>query len=894
MKAKIFTLIIVIMASAGIVHASIFNEQSSTANKTIVVPVGDNLLKNSSFEEYSINTLFGTPVPEFNEWSVTGLFSTMVEENDKLDGDVSLHINPTIAGFLDQSVLLTDESYTAGTNFQLKVNFKVLNLPDEGYVSLDCCWEPAAGGDSEAMKAHEVDSLQRIIATNANSDWQSVTVITSKPEHSAIFHVRIKMSRNASVLFDDFSLVEIESQNPQIDVTPTNLPDFDTIVGQQVRQSIRIKSQNCTDFVYLKVEHKQGAAFTIDKVMVAMNFESDVEINFSPKEAGEFQSILTIYSQINEFNPIVITLNGKAEERSPHNIDWQINFNFAESTPLTYLNENFDNISHNETLVLDGWQNVAALDQRPWWGFDEAKTIPGRGNGKYAKATAYQYGKDSSAMWESWLVTPALDYKNAKNKVFSFSVMGEYLPTEKNEAKLEVYYIDHNKVDFQNITELFDIPIVADDGMKWRTFYLDLTPYSEMKADIFHIGFHFEGPNGEAGYVVYYIDSVSWGVAEKPASVYYILSAQTDNQEMGRVTGGGVYKENTPVSLHAIPNNGYHFVQWNDGIQNNPRTVELTQNTTFTAYFAIDTTGTCGKDYALRWAYNPSSKTLTISGNGSFDEHMECGIEAKQNMINLVINEGVTAIGANAFSGCANLATVQLPASLKTIGERAFYNCLDLTAIYNYRPNPCLIETNTFEKVNTFDCTLYVLADSENKYSSEASGWKIFYEIKTIGASETTTTGNEVTVNPNDNTVTLTWPTNDNAETYTIEITKDGVVFCTLIFNANGQLTGIAFAPSRKGEAQAPAAAMTASGMQFTVTGLNSGTKYAYSLTAKDAADQDIVSYTGDFTTTGVATSIDSPSLQGRSGEASKLLRDGQLLILHGNKIYTATGLEVK
>ena len=38
---------------------------------------------------------------------------------------------------------------------------------------------------------------------------------------------------------------------------------------------------------------------------------------------------------------------------------------------------------------------------------------------------------------------------------------------------------------------------------------------------------------------------------------------------------------------------------------------------------------------------------------------------------------------------------------------------------------------------------------------------------------------------------------------------------------------------------------------------------------------------------------IDSPSLQGRSGEASKFIKDGQLFILRGNKTYTLQGQEV-
>ena len=158
-------------------------------------------------------------------------------------------------------------------------------------------------------------------------------------------------------------------------------------------------------------------------------------------------------------------------------------------------------------------------------------------------------------------------------------------------------------------------------------------------------------------------------------------------------------------------------------------------------------------------------------------------------------------------------------------------------------------------------------------------------------------TTNNVTVEPQDNAATITWPTSENAATYTIEITKDGEVFCTLIFNGNGQLTGIAFAPSRDGQAHAPAAIMTANGLQFTVTGLNSNTQYGYNLTAKDANDQTVATYSGSFTTTseGIATGVEeiSSSLQG--GDRGRLvLRDGQVLILRNGKTYTMQGQEVK
>ncbi len=139
--------------------------------------------------------------------------------------------------------------------------------------------------------------------------------------------------------------------------------------------------------------------------------------------------------------------------------------------------------------------------------------------------------------------------------------------------------------------------------------------------------------------------------------------------------------------------------------------------------------------------------------------------------------------------------------------------------------------------------------------------------------------------------------TSNNAASYTIQITKDGVLFCTLTFNANGQLTGIAFASSRDGQAHAPQAIMTANGLQFTVTGLDSNTQYGYNLTAKDANDQTIATYSGEFTTTseGIATGIEETSSSLQGGDRGRLiLHNGQIFILRGEKVYTLQGQEVK
>ena len=367
----------------------------------------------------------------------------------------------------------------------------------------------------------------------------------------------------------------------------------------------------------------------------------------------------------------------------------------------------------------------------------------------------------------------------------------------------------------------------------------------------------------------------------------------TKNAEHGTISGNSSAEYLDFVTLTVTSDYGYHFTQWSDGLKDNPRIFQITKDTTFTAEFAYDRVGTCGKDLALVWSYDPTNKVLTIGNAGSFTENMKFGVEAPNEMEELVIGNSVTAIGANAFAGISSLKKVSIGESVKTIGEQAFYNCVNLETIFNYRPTPTNTYSNAFDGVDKFECVLYVLPSSIDMYKN-ASVWRDFYYTYAIGAEETTVTTNDVTVEPQSNAATVTWPTSENAASYTIQITKDGVVFCTLIFNGNGQLTGIAFAPSRDGQVHAPAAIMTANGLQFTVTGLNSNTQYGYNLTAKDANDQTVATYSGEFTTTGEGTATGLEDVQGNNVQCTKIVHNGQIFILRGEKIYTLQGQEVK
>ncbi len=67
------------------------------------------------------------------------------------------------------------------------------------------------------------------------------------------------------------------------------------------------------------------------------------------------------------------------------------------------------------------------------------------------------------------------------------------------------------------------------------------------------------------------------------------IKTTVNNSAWGKVTGAGFYNENDEATLTATANSGYRFVKWSDEVTDNPRTVVVTQDSTFTAIFEANT-----------------------------------------------------------------------------------------------------------------------------------------------------------------------------------------------------------------------------------------------------------------------------------------------------------------
>ena len=134
-------------------------------------------------------------------------------------------------------------------------------------------------------------------------------------------------------------------------------------------------------------------------------------------------------------------------------------------------------------------------------------------------------------------------------------------------------------------------------------------------------GYHFlkwnDGNTSNPRYMAAICDTSFTAIFVSNVSTITVTNA---NPEWGNVGGSGVYYYQNLVSLTATPNYGYHFSQWNDGNTQNPRTIVINQDSTFTAYFAVNT-------YSIVATSN-STTMGSVSGGGTYTYLHEMSLTA--------------------------------------------------------------------------------------------------------------------------------------------------------------------------------------------------------------------------------------------------------------------------
>jgi len=155
----------------------------------------------------------------------------------------------------------------------------------------------------------------------------------------------------------------------------------------------------------------------------------------------------------------------------------------------------------------------------------------------------------------------------------------------------------------------------------------------------------------------------------------------------------------------------------------------------------------------VTWSLNPTNDTLTISGSGAmadYDWGTSPWYSNSATITTVIIDNGVTTIGNNAFGACSSLTSVSIPNTVTTIGDwafgycssltsvripnsvttienYAFYYCYSLAHIYSARSIPPAADNSTFYDANTAVCIVHV--PTSKVLYEVADGWKEFVNI---------------------------------------------------------------------------------------------------------------------------------------------------------------------
>ncbi|MBR2368816.1 MAG: leucine-rich repeat domain-containing protein [Paludibacteraceae bacterium] len=291
---------------------------------------------------------------------------------------------------------------------------------------------------------------------------------------------------------------------------------------------------------------------------------------------------------------------------------------------------------------------------------------------------------------------------------------------------------------------------------------------------------------------------------------------------------------------------------------------------------------------ALAFVYSPSLESVKLSSSLKMIPHF--AFEECASLKSVTIPEGVEKIGEGAFAYCDALTSVIIPSTVTKIASEAFtIETENLRNVYCYATTPPAYWVPYYEEeeedgwsdgdegyiFTNFNANLHVPASALEDYKFHPM-YQDFKYIMAMGVVTEPTT--DVTIKPSDDNALFTWPVVDKAVSYTLEITFEGELFCTLDFNAYGQLTALNFKRS--------ADATPAAGFQFTVTGLEGNTEYGYTLEAKDSENKVLDTYTGTFTT-GTPTAVEEVS------DASISVSDGTISCDADFSIYNTVGQNV-
>lgn len=414
------------------------------------------------------------------------------------------------------------------------------------------------------------------VTTLSAGSSETDVVITYQPDAVGKHSARVFIDCPAAPLLSQsitLSAYALDPANPSsIQASPVPLEAFVAKVGETHEQTLTVTTVNLPDYAYVRLA--EPGAFRLSTGMLLKQAETPVTVTFAPIEEGQYSNEIIISSL--GMADIRIPLTGTATGSMAEGDKEGDSLPLDDSAPLTIMQQHFDTVEKNKPLALEGWKNIAEVGNRAWWGYEFGDTDASQGE-KTAKVTAYDSfvneGDETPA--QMMLVTPALDFKNAASRMFTFRVRGDYLRNEQPD-RLELCYIDLAEGNmYVAPVEGFQMPCTQDESGEWFEYHIDLE--GQQLADKFFMGFRFTCERGRASSATYYIDDVTYGRTDIPLmrlstpslafeaypgtdAISTTVSVSTENlTEPIALTLGGANKSKFALTTATLPAEGGDF-----------------------------------------------------------------------------------------------------------------------------------------------------------------------------------------------------------------------------------------------------------------------------------------------------------------------------------------------
>ena len=98
----------------------------------------------------------------------------------------------------------------------------------------------------------------------------------------------------------------------------------------------------------------------------------------------------------------------------------------------------------------------------------------------------------------------------------------------------------------------------------------------------------------------------------------------------------------------------------------------------FSVYIVAEVPESLPDDAPDEVTWSVDGTVLTISGKGPMEDYENESPWKSMEITDVIIENGVTSIGDNAFNDCSDLIEASIPDSVTSIGKNAFYNCVSL------------------------------------------------------------------------------------------------------------------------------------------------------------------------------------------------------------------------